>query len=425
MASSPARPLPQANGLAVSRVVVTGMGVVSPVGQTVDELFANLVSERSGIRPISPNLYAGPSRLVAGQIDFDATIYWPAHQASHFDRATQFGLVAVQQAVANARLQLDSEDTERAGVYWGTGLGGATSIEESYRQLYGGNARVRPASVVLGMSNGAAGQISIANGLRGPVLNLSTACSSSASAIGEAYRAITHGYADVIIAGGSEALVTNGNLRAWDAMQALAHADPADPSRSCKPFSANRAGIVLGEGAAALVLERADRASARGAHIYAEIAGYGNTADAVHISKPHADGQARAMRAALADAGLTASDIGYLNAHGTATAVGDPVETCAIKQVFGDRAPGLAISSTKALHGHLMGATGAVEMLAAIVALERNTVPPTAHLEVRDPACDLDYVTDGARRVTLHAVMSNSFGFGGMNAVLIARRHDH
>lgn len=406
----------------MQRVVVTGLGVVSPVGQTVDAFFENLITARSGIRPVSAKVYDGPSSLVAGQVDFDATTHWPAHQASHFDRATQFALVAVRHAIADASLQLDDGAARNAGVYWGTGLGGATSIEESYRQLYAGNGRVRPASVVLGMSNGAAGQISIANGLRGPVLNVSTACSSSASAIGEAYRAIKHGYADVIVAGGSEALVTNGNLRAWDAMQALAHGDAADPSRSCKPFSANRTGIVLGEGAAALVLERADRAAERGAHIYAEIAGYGNSADASHISKPDADGQARAMRGALADAGLGASDIGYINAHGTATAVGDPVETSAIKLVFGAVATRLAISSTKALHGHLMGATGAVELLAAIVAMEQSTVPPTAHLERPDPACDLDYVSGGARQLTLDAVMSNSFGFGGMNAVLVAQR---
>ncbi len=407
------------------RVVVTGLGVVSPVGQSVDTFFDNLIAARSGIRPVSVTVGGDVSGLVAGLIDFDSASHWPTHQAAHFDRATQFALVAARQALASAGLQLDDNEAVRAGVYWGTGLGGATSIEESYRQLYGGNGRVRPASVVLGMSNAAAGHISIANGLRGPVLNVSTACSSSASAIGEAYRAIKHGYADTIVAGGSEALVTRGNLRAWDAMQALAHADAGDPSRSCKPFSANRAGIVLGEGAAALVLERADRAIARGAHIYAELAGYGNTADASHISKPNADGQTRAMRAALCDAGLGAPDIGYLNAHGTATAVGDPVETCAIKQVFGDVAPRLAISSTKSLHGHLMGATGAVEMLAAIVAMERGVVPPTAHLEIRDADCDLDYVSEGARRVALEAVMSNSFGFGGMNAVLIARRHKH
>lgn len=196
----------------MSRVVVTGMGVVSPVGQTVTELFDNLIAARSGIRRISANVYSGPNPLVAGQIDFDATAYWSAHQAAHFDRGTQFAIVAVQQAVVDAHLELADDEALAAGVYWGTGLGGASSIEESYRQLYGGNGRVRPASVVLGMSNAAAGQISIANGLRGPVLNVSTACSSSASAIGEAYRAIKHGYVDVIVAGGSEALVTNGNL---------------------------------------------------------------------------------------------------------------------------------------------------------------------------------------------------------------------
>jgi 3-oxoacyl-[acyl-carrier-protein] synthase II len=276
--------------------------------------------------------------------------------------------------------------------------------------------------VVLAMNNAAGGNVSIANGLRGPVINVSSACSSSATAIGEAYRAIKHGYADALVAGGSEALITNGNLRAWDAMQALARPDAADASRSCKPFAADRTGIVLGEGAAALVLERADIAEGRGAHVYAEVTGYGNAADASHISKPSADGQVRAMRLALDDAGMDASEIGYLNAHGTATIVGDPIETTAIRTVFGDRATGLPVSSTKALHGHLMGAAGALEMIAAITAMEQNLVPPTAHLDCPGAACDLDYVPNVARAAELRAVMSNSFGFGGMNSVLIARR---
>jgi 3-oxoacyl-[acyl-carrier-protein] synthase II len=273
------------------------------------------------------------------------------------------------------------------------------------------------------MNNAAAGHISIANGLRGPVLNVSTACSSSAASIGEAYRAIKAGYADVIVAGGSEALVTNGNLRAWDAMQALAHADSADPARSCRPFAADRTGIVLGEGAGALVLESHERATRRGARIYAELVGYGNAADAAGISKPDASGQARAMRAALGEAALSPDSIGYLNAHGTATPVGDVVETNAIKQAFGAHARELPVSSTKALHGHLMGATGAVELLAAITAMERRVIPPTAHLTLPDPACDLDYVPNQPREAMLDAVMSNSFGFGGMNAVLVARRY--
>ena len=274
------------------RVVISGMGVVSPIGESVSDFFSALLESRSGIRPVPENVYSGPAALVAGIVEFDAGVYWPAHQAAQFDRATQFALAAVRHALCDASLDLSAEESRLAGVYWGTGLGGASTIEESYRLLYVGGGRVRPSSVVLGMNNAAAGNISIANGLRGPVLNVSTACSSSAASIGEAYRAIKAGYADVIVAGGSEALITHGNLRAWDAMQALAHADPIDPARSCKPFSANRRGIVLGEGAAALVLESAERAERRGARIYAELVGYGNAADASHISKPDADGQA-------------------------------------------------------------------------------------------------------------------------------------
>jgi len=277
--------------------------------------------------------------------------------------------------------------------------------------------------VVLGMNNAAAAHVSMKHGLRGPMLNISTACSSSAAAIGEAYRLIRNGDADVMIAGGSEALITPGNLAAWDAMRALAHADAADPSRSCKPFSADRTGLVLGEGGAALVLESAERAERRGARVYAELAGYGNASDAVNISRPDAGGQVRAMRLALDDAELDVAEVGYLNAHGTATQVGDLVETNAIKETFGCHAKTLRVSSTKALHGHLLGGAGALEMVVAIMALARNVVPPTAHLDRPDAACDLDYVPNEARSAPLDVVMSNSFGFGGMNSVLVARRH--
>ena len=401
------------------------MGIITPIGQSVAEFFGALIDKRSGIQRVPESLYSGPAPLVAGLVDFDANALWPRHVAAQYDRATQFALAAVRQAVADAGLDLSAEDSKQTGVYWGTGLGGAATIEESYRLLHLGGGRVRPTSVVLGMNNAAAGNISIANGLRGPLLNISTACSSSAASIGEAYRAIRGGYAEAIVAGGSEALVTYGNLRAWDAMQALAHADPNDPARSCKPFAANRRGIVLGEGAAALILESADRAEARGAHIYAELVGYGNAADASHISKPDAEGQARAMCAALAEAAVAPKDIGYINAHGTATIVGDVVETAAIKRVFGSAARSVPVSSTKALHGHLMGATGAVEMIAAIAALTNGLIPPTAHLDCPDASCDLDYVPDEARAMRADAIMSNSFGFGGMNAVLIARRFEN
>jgi len=407
----------------MSRVVITGMGVVTPVGRTVRDFFDALVAARSGVRPVPATLDPDGHRLVAATVDFDPSVHWPPHQASRLDRGTQLALLAARDATADANLALTEEESERAGVYWGTGFGGATSIEESYRKLFAMDGRVRPTAVVLGMSNAAAGQVSIDRGLRGPVLNVATACSSSASAIGEAFRAIRAGNAEVVVAGGSEALVTLGNLRAWDAMQALAHADPYDPSRSCKPFSSNRTGIVLGEGAAAIVLERESRARRRGATIHAELIGYGNTADACGMSQPDPDGQARAMRAAMHDARIDAGDVDYLNAHGTGTLVGDEAETIAIRRAFGSDAQRIAISSTKALHGHLMGATGVAELVASICAMRSGVLPPTAHLECTDPACDLDYVPNVARDAAIDVVMSSSFGFGGMNAVLVARRY--
>jgi len=406
------------------RVVVTGLGVVSPVGQTANDFFDNLVRARSGIGLVPDAMQSSGEPLVAGQVAFDPAHYWAPHVSAQLDRATQFALVAARQAIDDAALSLSEEESFRAGVYWGTGLGGATSIEDSYRLLFGSQPpRIRPTSVVMGMSNAAAAQISITHGFRGPMLNIATACSSSAASTGEAYRAIQAGHADVAVAGGSEALITRGNILAWDAMRALAHADPVDPSRSCKPFSLNRTGIVLGEGAAATILESAEHAERRGAHIYAEVAGYGNASDARHISKPDASGQVRTIRLALEDAGLTPDAIEYVNAHGTATQVGDVVETDGLKQAFGAHARRLCVSSTKALHGHLMGGAGAIEFLAALLALQHNVVPPTAHLDVPDPNCDLDYVPTLAREVPLSAVMSNSFGFGGMNAVLIASRY--
>jgi 3-oxoacyl-[acyl-carrier-protein] synthase II len=400
------------------------LGAIAPVGQSADEAFTNIVAARSGIAPVALTTHPAPHSLVAGQVAFDPDLHWPPHISAHLDRATQFALVAAKEAVADAALELGEEESFRAGVYWGTGLGGATTVEEGYRTLLSaGKARLRPSTVVQGMSNAAAAQISITHGLRGPVLNVSTACSSSAMSVGEAYRAIQAGHADVIVAGGSEALITYGNLRAWDATQAMAHADATDPSRSCKPFAADRAGLVLGEGAAALVLESAERATRRGAHVYGEITGYGNASDAAGMSKPDAAGQVRALRLALADGKIPVDAIGYVNAHGTATRVGDVVETAAIRAAFGGRAGALCVSSTKAVHGHLMGAAGALEMLIAVMALERGIVPPTAHLDRPDAECDLDCVPNEARNVMLHGVMSNSFGFGGMNAVLVAQRY--
>jgi 3-oxoacyl-[acyl-carrier-protein] synthase II len=272
------------------------------------------------------------------------------------------------------------------------------------------------------MNNAAAGHVSIDHGLRGPSLTYSTACSSSAIAVGEACRAIRHGYIDAAVAGGAESLLTLGTIRAWEALRTLAVTEADDPSASCRPFSRDRTGLVLAEGAGMLVLEELDHAKRRGARIRTEVIGYGASSDASHLTRPGEEGQVRAMRLALADAGVAPDEIDYINAHGTATLAGDVVETAAIRKVFGERATRIPVSSTKSMHGHMMGAAGAVEFIAAVMAIGRGGLPPTANLRVPDPDCDLDYVPNTGRRgVAVRTVMSNSFAFGGSNAVLIAR----
>jgi 3-oxoacyl-[acyl-carrier-protein] synthase II len=302
-------------------------------------------------------------------------------------------------------------------------MGGAQSTDDGYFTLYAERSeRVKPYSVLMAMTNAAASWIGIEYGLTGPNLTFSTACSSSAVAIGEAARRIAAGDADVMIAGGSEAPLNLGTLVAWDALKTLATEDPDDAGASCKPFARNRTGLVLGEGAAFVILEDWEHANRRGARIHAEFAGYGLCTDATHITRPSVAGQAAAMRLALASASLRPDEIGYINAHGTATLANDAVETAAIKQIFGDHAHRIPVSSTKSMHGHLLGAAGALELVAALLALTRQIIPPTINLQVPDPECDLDYVPGTARTgVELTAVMSNSFAFGGTNAVLICR----
>lgn len=405
------------------RVVVTGLGVMSPVGNDIAIFFGNLVAGRSGIGRHSRQFPADSTRWLTAEVKPFSTEGFNKMRLATLDRTTLIALLTARQSMADARLK--PQQPERAGVYWGTGLGGATTMEESYRQsLINPNAaRLKPATVVMTMNNAAASEISMDFGLTGPTYTYSIACSSSAVAIGEAFRAIRDGYCDSAVAGGADSLLTLGVLKAWQALQTLAREDPGDPGSSCRPFSADRSGFVLGEGAGAVVLEEEGHARARGAKIYAELAGYGASSDASHITKPQAQGQARAIAMALDDAGLAPSEIGYINAHGTATVVGDVVETHAIKAAFGESATRVPISSTKALHGHLMGATGVVEFLAALMAMRESVIPPTANLRKPDPECDLDYVPNLARRnVSMNAVMSNSFAFGGNNAVLIAKR---
>ena len=407
------------------RVVVTGLGIISSVGHNPAEFFSNLMAGRSGIRRLQvPFLDKLSVRIAAQVADFDPSKYFSKIQLTSMERFSQFAMVAARQAAEDAALQLTEAEQPRAGVHMGTGLGGATSMEEGYEQvLLKDEPRVKPFSVLLSMNNAAASHISLNFHLKGPNVTYSTACSSSAIALGEAYRLIKHGYADVMFAGGSESMLTLGAMKAWEALRTLAPEDAVDPGASCKPFSRARNGLVLGEGAAVLVLEDAERAIRRGAKIYAEFAGYDCSSDASHITKPDSAGQARAIVNALHDAGLRPQDIGYINAHGTATQAGDIEETKAIKTVFGEHARKIPVSSTKSMHGHVMGATGAVEFMAAVLALQHNAVPPTINLTDPDPECDLDYVPRvGRSDVKLDTVMSNSFAFGGSNAVLIARR---
>ena len=406
------------------RIAVTGMGIVSPLGNTPELFFANLMAGKSGIRRLQADFTDQLDIRIAAQADFDPLQHLTKHKASSLDRVSQFALHAANQAINDARLDLAQADKSRIGVYLGTGMAGAASIEEGYVRLYRDNAeRLKPFTVLMAMNSAAASQIGLEHGLSGPNLTYSTACSSSSVAIGEAFRQIRHGYADVMLAGGSEALLTYGTIRAWEALRTLAKEDPDDPGASCKPFSLDRNGLVLGEGAAMIVLEELESAQARGAKIYAELSGYGCANDCTHITSPTVEGQASVMRAALISSALRPEDIGYINAHGTATALNDAVETAAIKTVFGAHAGKLAISSTKSMHGHLMGAAGAVEFIAALLALEQQAAPPTINLKNPDPQCDLDYVPNlGRSGVALRHVMSNSFAFGGTGGVLIASK---
>jgi len=407
------------------RVAITGMGIVSPLGNTCEDFFSNLVAGKSGIRRLSAELDKRLSVKIAAEADFKAEEHFPNKIARTLDRVSQFAVVAAAQAWRDAGLELSEEEKKRGGVCLGTGMGGAGTLEDSYAQLFLHNARrVHPLTVVMAMNNAAASHISIEHGLKGPCLTYSTACSSSAIAIGEAFRQIKHGYTDIMLAGGTEALLTFGLFMSWESIGTLA-LEAADPSTSCRPFSKDRTGFVLGEGAAVLVLESLDRAVKRGARIYGEVVGYGSTADASHIAKPSPEGQAMAMESALEEARMLPGEIDYINAHGTATAANDVVETRAIKKAFGERAYKVPISSTKSMHGHLLGAAGAVELVAAVLALKQQIVPPTTNLTTPDPECDLDYVPGQARTgLKLKTIMSNSFAFGGTNAVLIVRKHE-
>ena len=404
------------------RVAVTGIGLISPLGNSGAEALANATAGRSAIRRIETPWSGHLAAPLAACVRFEAEEHFAPPRLRMLDRVSQLALVAARQAMGEARLDLTAADRARVGVFIGTGMGGALTTDEGYLSLYrDGCERMKPFSILMGMTNAPAAWIGIDYELSGPNLTYSTACSSSAVAIGEAWLRLRRGDIDIAVTGGSEAPLAYGAMKAWDALHTLASEDPGDPSASCKPFAANRSGLVLGEGAAILVLEDWERAVARDAIIHGEILGYGLSSDASHITRPTVAGQAATMRAALRSGDIAADAIDSINAHATGTQANDSVETAAIKEVFGERAYRIPVSATKAIHGHLLGASGALELALALLGLKQDVLLPTMHLEVPAADCDLDYVPNCARRAEgARTVMSSSFAFGGTNAVLVA-----
>jgi 3-oxoacyl-[acyl-carrier-protein] synthase II len=408
------------------RVAITGLGAITPLGNTPETFFTTLMAGKSGIGRLQADFTEQLDCKIAAQCDFNGLDYFKKHRASTLDRASQFALVATQQAVDDAGLQFASLDRTRTGVSIGTIEADLKEFDELYVRLFKqGAKRLKPFTILMNMNSSPASHIAMEYKLLGLNLTYSIACSSSAIAIGEAFEKIRYGMADVMLAGGTESPLAFGFIKAWEALRILAKEDENDPAMSCKPFAADRSGLVLGEGAAIVVLEEWDHAKARGAKIYGELTGYGCTNDPAHITQPSFERQAAAMQAALASANLTPNAISYINAHGTATLLNDAAETAAIKQVFGDAAQRIPVSSTKSMHGHLMGATSAVEFIACVKALEHNAIPPTCNLFNPDPACDLDYVPNAGRTgIALQHIMTNSFAFGGTSGVLIVSKEN-
>ncbi|MBI4299554.1 MAG: beta-ketoacyl-ACP synthase II [Chloroflexi bacterium] len=406
------------------RVVITGMGVISPLGLDVPSLWAALLDGRSGVGPITLFETEGFDTTFAAEVKgFDPTAHLDRKEVRRMDRFVQFAATAALQAVGQARLQPQDMALEEFGVVIGSGIGGLTTLSEQFRVLAErGPGRISPFLVPMMITDMASGQVSILLGAKGPNWCTTSACSSGADAIGEAYEIIRRGDAPGVITGGSEAPITPIAVAAFNAARALSTRNDA-PQQASRPFDAERDGFVLGEGAAILVLEDLERALSRGATVMAEVAGYGATADAFHITQPAEGGEggARAMRIALKKAGLASEQIGYINAHGTSTPFNDKLETMAIKSVFGEAAYGTPISSTKSMHGHLLGAAGPIEAIACVMAIQNGVIPPTINLTNPDPECDLDYVPNKARKAKVEAALSNSFGFGGHNSCLVFR----
>ena len=409
------------------RVAITGIGAVSPLGNTAKETWEGMVAGRCGIGPITHfDTEAFKVKVAAEVKGFDGAALLGRQEAAHLDLFAQYALVASDEAMADAGLDAEGAvDHERLGVYVGSGVGGINTFADNVHTISDrGPRRASPFMIAAMIPNMAAGNIAIRHKAYGPTLPVVTACATSAHAVGEAFRAVKHGYADAILAGGAEAAIMPESIAGFTSCRALT-TNP-DPDTACRPFDADRDGFVMGEGACVLVLEEWEHAVARGAHIYAEVVGYGNTDDAHHITSPdpEAAGITRAIRLAVEEGGVKPEEGLYINAHGTSTKLGDKAETLAIKAVFGDRESVPPISATKSATGHLMGAGGLTEAIACIKAIQEGILPPTLHLDTPDPDCDLDYVPNVARKVQIHAAMTNSLGFGGQNSSIILSRYE-
>ena len=408
------------------RVVVTGLGTLSPVGNTADEFWTALVQGRSGVGMITRFDTTGYPTRIAGEVrNFDPLNFVDKKEARRLDPYLQYAIASAVLAVQDAALDTGKVDGNRFGVLIGSGIGGISTLLESHRNLIEkGPDRVSPFFIPMLIANMASGLVSMRFGAKGPNSAVVTACATGNHAIGDSFKIIQRADADIMIAGGSEAIIIPLTIAGFCSMKAMSTRND-EPTKAMRPFDANRDGFVAGEGAGILVLESLDHALARDARIYAEIVGYGMTGDAHHMTAPdpEGDGAARAMAAAVRDAGLEVSDVGYINAHGTSTLYNDKFETIAIKRVFGEHARRLAVSSTKSMTGHLLGAAGGIEAIATVLALHHGVLPPTINYETPDPDCDLDYIPNQARKQDVEVALSNAFGFGGTNATLAFRAY--
>ncbi|BCU82156.1 3-oxoacyl-[acyl-carrier-protein] synthase 2 [Polycladomyces abyssicola] len=409
------------------RVVISGLGVISPIGNDLSTFWNNLIAGKSGVGPVTQFDASDYSTRIAAEVkNFDPLDYMDRKEARRMDRFVQFAVAAARQALEHAGLDMNQVDANRVGVYIGSGIGGLTTWEEQYQVLLNrGPNRVSPFFIPMMISNMAAGQVSILTGAKGPNSTSVSACASGTHSIGDAFRIIQHGDADVMIAGGAEATIRPLAFAGFCAARAMSTRND-EPEKASRPFDKDRDGFVMGEGAGVLILEELEHAKKRGANIIAEIVGYGMSGDAYHVTSPAPEGEgaARSMAHAIQDAGLKPEDIDYINAHGTSTDLNDKFETMAIKKAFGDHAYKLAISSNKSMIGHLLGAAGGVEAVATAMTLKEQIIPPTINYETPDPECDLDYVPNEARRARIRAALSNSLGFGGHNATIVLKTYE-